>query len=197
MNKRLLSTGLLLLLTSPTVLAGTKINMETNFGTIVLELEDEQAPKTVENFLRYVQEGSYDGTLFHRVIADFMIQGGGFAADFKNKETHGPIANEANNGLKNVRGSVAMARTGDPHSATAQFFINVKDNDFLNYKAPTSQGWGYTVFGKVINGMEVVDKISLVPTGPAGPFAKDVPRTPVIINKVAITQAQSTTDKSE
>jgi cyclophilin family peptidyl-prolyl cis-trans isomerase len=191
MKKLLMSAGLVLMLTSPMILAGTKVNMDTNFGNILLELEDEKAPKTVENFLRYVQEGFYEGTLFHRVVANFVVQGGGFTADFTQKETLPPIPNEANNGFKNVRGSIAMARTGDPQSATSQFFINLKDNSFLDYQAPTIQGWGYTVFGKVIKGMEVVDKIGQLPTGSGGPFTRDVPQTPVVINKMSIISAQA------
>lgn len=193
MNK--LPTGLALLLISSIALAGTQVNMDTNFGAILLELEDQKAPKTVENFLYYVQNGFYEGTLFHRVIANFMIQGGGFTADFEKKETRAPIPNEANNGLKNLRGSIAMARTSDPNSATSQFFINLKDNSFLDHQAPTPQGWGYAVFGKVIKGMEVVDKISQIPTGPAGPFNKDAPQTPVLIHKITVIPVHSTADK--
>jgi cyclophilin family peptidyl-prolyl cis-trans isomerase len=191
MKKLLMSAGLVLMLTSPMILAGTKVNMDTNFGNILLELEDEKVPKTVENFLRYVREGFYEGTLFHRVVANFVIQGGGFTADFTRKETLPPIPNEANNGFKNVRGSIAMARTGDPQSATSQFFINLKDNSFLDYQAPTIPGWGYAVFGKVIQGMEVVDKIGQLPTGSGGPFTRDVPQTPVVINKMSIISAQA------
>ncbi|MEZ5583845.1 MAG: peptidylprolyl isomerase [Candidatus Competibacteraceae bacterium] len=159
--------------------------METNFGPIVLELDEEKAPQTVDNFLQYARDGFYEGTIFHRVIDNFMIQGGGFSADYRKKPTRDPIANEANNGLKNVRGSIAMARTSDPHSATAQFFINVTDNAFLDY--PGRDGWGYTVFGKVTEGMDVVDKIRQVPTGSGGPFAKDVPQNAVIIEQVTVT----------
>ncbi|MBE2293722.1 MAG: peptidyl-prolyl cis-trans isomerase [Phycisphaerales bacterium] len=171
--------------------AGTQVRLDTSMGPITLELADDQAPKSVENFLVYTRDGFYDGTLFHRVIDGFMIQGGGFSPDFQQKPTRAPIPNEANNGLKNRRGTVAMARTGDPHSATAQFFINVKDNDFLDYRASTPQGWGYTVFGQVIDGMEVVDKIRQVPTGAGGPGGRfsDVPLTPVIIKSVTILPA--------
>jgi cyclophilin family peptidyl-prolyl cis-trans isomerase len=199
MKKLLMSAELVLMLNSPMILAGTEVNIDTNFGQILLELEDERAPKTVENFLRYVREGFYEGTLFHRVVTNFVIQGGGFTPDFTQKETLPPIPNEANNGFKNVRGSVAMARTGDPHSATSQFFINLKDNSFLDHQAPTVQGWGYTVFGKVIKGMEVVDKIGQLPTGSGGPFTRDVPQTPVVINKMSIisTQAKPNTVKGE
>ena len=171
--------------------AGTQVRLDTSMGPITLELADEQAPKSVENFLVYARGGFYDGTLFHRVIDGFMIQGGGFSPDFQQKATRAPIPNEANNGLKNRRGTVAMARTGDPNSATAQFFINVKDNDFLDYRAPTPQGWGYAVFGQVIDGMEVVDKIRQAPTGAGGPGGRfsDVPLTPVIIKSVTVLSA--------
>jgi peptidyl-prolyl cis-trans isomerase B (cyclophilin B) len=163
--------------------------MTTNMGDIVLELDREKAPKSVANFLNYVQEGFYDGTIFHRVIDGFMIQGGGFTQDFQKKSTHAPVENEANNGLQNVIGTIAMARTNDPHSATAQFFINVADNGFLDHRSPTPRGWGYAVFGKVVEGMAVVDKIRKTPTGNGGPFPTDVPRTPVIIEKVTLGDA--------
>lgn len=163
-----------------------QVHMSTTFGDIVLELDREKAPKSVQNFLNYVQEGFYDGTIFHRVIDGFMVQGGGFTQDFQKKATHTPVENEANNGLKNVIGSIAMARTNDPHSATAQFFINVADNGFLDHRSPTPRGWGYAVFGKVVEGMEVVDKIRRTATGSGGPFRKDVPRTPIIIERVTL-----------
>jgi cyclophilin family peptidyl-prolyl cis-trans isomerase len=182
-----------LLSISTSVLAGTKVNMETNLGTIVLELEDETAPATVDNFLQYVREGFYDGTVFHRVIDHFMIQGGGFTENFQQKSTRAPIRSEAKNGLHNVRGTIAMARTRDPHSATAQFFINVKDNAFLDY--PGQDGWGYTVFGRVVAGMETVDKIRQLPTGPGGPFTADVPQTPVIIKTITVAPQTSETSK--
>ena len=140
------------------------IKLQTSLGDIVLELDAEKAPVTVENFVRYVKDGHYDGTIFHRVIPNFMIQGGGFDADMKQKETRAPIKNEADNGLKNDKYTIAMARTPDPHSASAQFFINVKDNDFLNFSAPTANGWGYAVFGKVTDGFDVVDAIASVQT---------------------------------
>lgn len=159
----------------------TAILIETNLGNIELELDDVQAPKTVANFLHYVDAGHYAGTIFHRVIAGFMAQGGGYDAKYEKKATNAPVENEADNGLKNTRGTVAMARTGDPHSATAQFFINLVDNGFLNHTAKTSSGWGYTVFGKVTGGMDVVDRIAALATGPAGPFAKDAPGEQVII----------------
>jgi cyclophilin family peptidyl-prolyl cis-trans isomerase len=168
----------------------TVVQMQTNFGTIVLELDAAKAPKTVENFLAYIKEGFFDGTIFHRVIDGFMIQGGGFTADYKQKSTHAPVNNEANNGLKNKRGTIAMARTSDPHSATAQFFINVADNDFLDHTAPTPSGWGYTVFGKVTQGMDVVDKIKAAKTGSGGSFRTDVPQTAVVIEKVTLQDAE-------
>ncbi len=164
--------------------ANTKVNMKTNFGSIIIELNDEKAPKTVANFLRYVREGFYEGTIFHRVIGNFMIQGGGFAVDFTKKTTHNPIRNEATNGLTNSRGTIAMARTSNPHSATAQFFINVKDNDFLNYDK-NSWRWGYAVFGKVIEGMDVVNKIKQLKTGNRGRY-QNVPLQNVIIEKITI-----------
>ena len=165
----------------------TMVKMDTNHGTIMLELDTENAPNTVSNFLTYANEGFYDGTIFHRVISNFMIQGGGFTDDMNQKTTHDPIKNEANNGLSNVTGSIAMARTGDPHSATAQFFINVKDNDFLNFSSETPQGWGYAVFGKVTEGMDVVNKIKDVPTTTKGPY-QDVPAETVIIEKVTVVE---------
>lgn len=159
----------------------TAIVIETNLGNIELELDDAKAPKTVANFLRYVDDGHYSGTIFHRVIAGFMAQGGGYDQRYEKKPTNAPVENEADNGLKNTRGTVAMARTGDPHSATAQFFINFADNTFLNHTGKTSSGWGYTVFGKVTAGMDVVDRIGALATGPAGPFAKDAPAEQVEI----------------
>ena len=163
-----------------------KVRMQTNLGDIVLELNAKKAPKSVENFLRYVKSGHYEGTIFHRVIANFMIQGGGFTTDYSKKETFDPIQNEADNGLRNERGTIAMARTSDPHSATAQFFINVLDNGSLNHTSKTPRGWGYTVFGKVIEGMDTVDDIRDVATGRGGPFRQDAPQTKVIIEKVTI-----------
>ena len=151
-------------------------------GVVTLELDEQKAPKTVANFLSYVKKGHYDGTIFHRVIDGFMIQGGGFAPGMNQKPTDAPIENEANNGLKNDKYSIAMARTSAPHSASAQFFINVADNAFLNHTAPTPQGWGYAVFGKVVGGQDVVDKIEKVKTGRSG-FHDDVPVDPVIIER--------------
>ena len=161
------------------------VKLHTNFGTIVLELDAAKAPETVKNFLTYVEAGHYDNTIFHRVIDGFMIQGGGFEPGMSQKPTNAPIQNEAANGLKNDRYTIAMARTGDPHSATAQFFINVKDNAFLNHTAPSGQGWGYCVFGKVAEGMDVVDKIKGVRTGSKG-FHQDVPVEDVVIQKAEV-----------
>jgi peptidyl-prolyl cis-trans isomerase B (cyclophilin B) len=158
------------------------VALNTNHGPIVVELYADKAPKTVQNFLEYVGAGFYDGTLFHRVIPGFMIQGGGFDAAQRQKPTRPPIANEADNGLANERGTVAMARTGDPHSATAQFFINLKDNSFLNHSGKTPQGWGYAVFGRVIEGMEAVDRIARVPTD-RGRISEAVPLEQVVIDK--------------
>ncbi len=163
------------------------IHMQTNYGTIILELLEDKAPKTVANFIAYVRDGFYDGTVFHRVIDNFMIQGGGFGTGMNQKVGRPPIENEAKNGVRNARGSIAMARTSDPHSASSQFFINVVDNDFLNYTAPTPSGWGYCVFGKVIEGMNVVDTIKGVPTG-SKLGHKDVPLSDVIIEKVQLVE---------
>ena len=162
-----------------------QVTIKTTQGTIVLELYPEVAPKTVANFLQYARWGHYDGTIFHRVIPDFMIQGGGFAPDMKEKLTEMPIENEADNGLKNDRGTVAMARTQDPQSASAQFFINTKNNAFLNHTSKTPEGWGYAVFGKVIQGMDVVDAISKVETGTRGSM-ENVPIEPVVITQVTV-----------
>ncbi len=161
------------------------IKMHTNHGDITLELDAEKAPVTVENFMQYVRDGFYDGTIFHRVINGFMIQGGGMEPGMAQKETRDQIKNEADNGLSNVNGSIAMARTNDPNSATAQFFINVKDNAFLDHSSPTPQGWGYCVFGKVTDGMDVVDKIKNVAAGSEG-MHQDVPVEDVIIESVEI-----------
>lgn len=161
------------------------VELDTNMGAIVIELNEEKAPKTVKNFLDYVKSGHYNGTIFHRIIDGFMIQGGGMDADMKEKNTNAPIENEADNGLKNDAGTIAMARTQDPHSATSQFFINVKDNDFLNHSGKNMQGWGYTVFGKVTSGMDVIEKMKGVPTGRFGMHA-DVPKEPVVINSATI-----------
>ena len=161
-----------------------QVDLETSAGTIRVELDDEKAPETVKNFLTNVENGHYDGTVFHRVIKDFMIQGGGFDQRLEKKPVSAPVQNEADNGLKNERGTVAMARTSDPHSATAQFFVNTVDNKFLDHQAKDAQGWGYAVFGKVTEGMDVVDKIKDVKTGSNGPFAKDAPNELVVIQSV-------------
>ena len=161
------------------------IKLHTNFGVIAIELDEDKAPESAKNFLAYAQAGHYDNTVFHRVIPGFMIQGGGFEPGMKQKPCLDPIKNEADNGLKNDAYTVAMARTSDPHSATAQFFINIADNDFLNYKAPNANGWGYCVFGKVVEGREVVDKIKGVKTSTAG-IHQDVPKEDVIIERAEV-----------
>jgi len=161
------------------------IKLHTNFGAITLDLDAAKAPETVKNFIAYVESGHYGNTIFHRVIDGFMIQGGGFEPGMKQKTTRAPVKNEAGNGLKNDRYTIAMARTNDPHSATAQFFINLKDNDFLNHTAPTPQGWGYCVFGKVVEGQDVVDKIKAVKTGRSG-MHQDVPAQDVIIERAEV-----------
>ena len=163
----------------------TSVTLKTNYGDIQIELDNENAPKTVANFISYVESGHYNGTIFHRVIDGFMIQGGGFDTDMNQKPTQDPVTNEANNGLKNETGTLAMARTSDPHSATAQFFINVTDNAFLNFSSETSQGWGYAVFAKVSEGMDVVNKIKAVKTGSHG-MHRDVPNDPVIIESAEL-----------
>ena len=161
------------------------ITLHTNFGDISIELDFEKAPKTAENFKQYAEDGYYNGTIFHRVINGFMIQGGGMDAEMNEKQTRDPIENEADNGLKNDVGTIAMARTSDPHSASSQFFINVKDNDFLNFRSKDMQGWGYCVFGKVTDGMDVVDKIKTVETGRSG-MHQDVPNDPIVIESVTV-----------
>ncbi len=160
------------------------VTMQTNHGTVQIELYKEEAPSTTQNFLDYVNSGFYDGLIFHRVIPGFMIQGGGFEVGMKQKANNEPIQNEADNGLKNERGTLAMARTGDPHSATSQFFINLKDNDFLDHTGKNPKGWGYAVFGKVVSGMDVVDEIAKVSTGSHGPH-QDVPTADVVITKMS------------
>ena len=162
-----------------------KATMETSMGTITLELDDTKAPETVANFVRYAKDGHYDGTIFHRVIDGFMIQGGGFTKDMNQKETREPIRNEAMNGLKNLRGTIAMARTMVVDSATSQFFINLVDNAFLDFQNPTPQGFGYAVFGKVVDGMDVVDQIAKVKTGFSGPH-QNVPEEAIVIKKVVV-----------
>ena len=163
------------------------VTLKTNHGDITLELFADKAPKTVENFLSYVKDGFYDGTIFHRVIDGFMIQGGGMTPDMEQKTTKDPIENEANNGVANAAGTIAMARTNDPHSATAQFFINVKDNDFLNFSSESMNGWGYCVFGKVTTGMDVVEKIKNVKTGNYG-YHQDVPVEAVVIENAVVSE---------
>jgi len=174
--------------------ADPQVDIRTSAGTIRVALYPAKAPKTVENFLQYVRDGHYEGTLFHRVIDGFMIQGGGFDKSFQQKSTRAPIVNEAQQGvkagLKNELGTLAMARTADPNSATAQFFINVADNAFLNWGDPRGDGHGYAVFGKVVDGMDVVMKIAQSPTGAGGPFPRDVPRTPVVIESVSVVGAK-------
>jgi peptidyl-prolyl cis-trans isomerase A (cyclophilin A)/peptidyl-prolyl cis-trans isomerase B (cyclophilin B) len=175
---------------TPAPVANPKVLLHTSMGDITLELYPDKAPKTVENFLQYVNEGFYNGTVFHRVINNFMIQGGGWTKDLVRKHPHAPIRNEANNGLSNLNGTVAMARTADPNSAAAEFFINVVDNKRLDYVADANGpvSWGYAVFGKVVAGMDVVDKIKAVETGPQGPFVSDVPKTPIVIEKASVVQ---------
>ncbi len=167
-----------------------RVRFVTSAGEFVVEVYPDSAPKTVENFLQYVRDKHYDGTIFHRVIDNFMIQGGGFDTRYAQKRTRAPIAHEGREaqakGLRNTIGTLAMARTSEPHSATAQFFINVRDNAFLDHTAPTMQGYGYTVFGRVVGGMEVVNRIKSIPTGSGGPFPSDVPRTPVVIESATI-----------
>ncbi|MDO9024661.1 MAG: peptidylprolyl isomerase [Zwartia sp.] len=162
-----------------------RVKMSTNQGDFIISLNAAKAPKTVENFLAYVKDGFFDGTIFHRVIDGFMIQGGGFEPGLKQKPTKAPVENEANNGLKNDKYTLAMARTSDPHSATAQFFINVANNDFLNHTAPTAQGWGYAVFGEVVEGKDVIDKMKGVPTANSG-FHQNVPTNDVVITKAVV-----------
>ncbi len=187
--KKLITTcafALLLVANSNVFAASPKVRMETTKGVIIIELHADKAPKTVENFLRYANEGKYDGTIFHRVIKGFMNQGGGFTPDFKKVDTFASIKNEADNGLKNTIGTIAMARTGDPHSATNQFFINTADNAFLDHKDKTTRGWGYCVFGTIVDGMDVMNRIAKVPTGANGPFQRDVPMEEILIQKVSV-----------
>ena len=182
-NLLLLSTLTSLSFTSQAV---ETVTIETSEGNITLELDDAKAPKTVQNFLAYAVSGFYNGTIFHRVIKDFMIQGGGFTPTYQKKQTNAPVDNEAKNGLRNDKYTIAMARTNDPHSATAQFFINTKHNNFLNHTRESARGWGYAVFGKVTKGFKVVDKINVVSTGPGGPFRSDAPKNQVIIKTIRI-----------
>ena len=185
MIRTVLALGMLVLAVASHA-ANPQVDVKTSLGTITIELYPDKAPKTVENFLGYATEGFYDGTVFHRVIDGFMIQGGGYTRDFAQKPTRDPIENEAANGLKNEAGTIAMARTQRPHSATAQFFINVANNDFLDYSAPTVRGYGYCVFGRVVKGMDVVSRITKLRTGAGGPFSKDVPQETVVIESVSL-----------
>ncbi len=182
--KRTLISMMIVLTVSFSAIAGEnpRVDLVTSKGEIVLELYADKAPETVKNFLAYVDAGFYDGTIFHRVIPGFMIQGGGFTADMKQKRTRAPIRNEADNRIRNERGTIAMARTQDPHSATAQFFININDNDFLNHKGKSPQGWGYAAFGRVVEGMGVVDAISKVKTVTRG-MQRNVPAEPIVITR--------------
>jgi cyclophilin family peptidyl-prolyl cis-trans isomerase len=184
--KRLLVCAVALLASAEILAADPQVEIKTSMGVIVLELYQEKAPATVENFLRYAKDGHYNGTVFHRVIPGFMIQGGGFTRDFEQKSTRKPVKNEAGNGLKNTTGTIAMARTPDPHSATAQFFINVADNDSLNFRFPTPEGYGYTVFGTVVKGLDVVKRIEKVQTGPGPAPHRDVPVQPIVIEAVRV-----------
>ena len=184
---RLLMIAFALLSSFAAFAANPQLEVKTSLGTISIELYEDKAPKSVENFLQYAKDDFYNGTVFHRVIPGFMIQGGGFTPEMKQKDVRAPIQNEARNGLKNQTGTLAMARTGDPHSATAQFFINLKDNSFLDY--PSRDGWGYAVFGKVTQGFDIVQKIAMVPTGNAGPH-QNVPNTPVVIESVKLLPAK-------
>tara|TARA_Y100001936_G_scaffold253640_1_gene319686 strand:- start:20935 stop:21519 length:585 start_codon:yes stop_codon:yes gene_type:complete len=186
---KLILISFIILYTS--VISAEQIKIKTNFGSIYIELYQDKAPNTVKNFLSYIQEGAYTNTIFHRVIPGFMIQGGGFNKLMKKVPTKQPIKNEANNGLKNEIGTIAMARTGEPHSATNQFFINVANNDFLNYTRPNTRGYGYTVFGKVISGMDIVNKISKIPTGANKLFNQDAPKKMVIIESMNIIDSNS------
>lgn len=198
--KRLLASTLLLslaIVSTTSFAANPRVKMDTNKGTVIIELFPDKAPETVKNFLRYVEAGRYDGTIFHRVIKGFMNQGGGFKHEYKQIETWPPIKNEADNGLKNVRGTIAMARTNDPHSATSQFFINTVDNPNLDHTDKTIRGWGYCVFGKVIEGMDVMDRIAIVQTAAGGPFRSDVPKFPVSLRTVTLITDAPAAEKTE
>lgn len=169
--------------------ANPQVEFKTNVGSFVVELYADKAPATVDNFLRYVNDGFYQGTIFHRVIPGFVVQGGGFTKDYQQKPTREPVKNEAANGLKNAAATLAMARTNDPHSATAQFFINLKDNNFLDHRAPNPREYGYTVFGRVVKGMDIVQKIAAIPTGAGGPFPAEVPQQTVIVEETKVLTA--------
>jgi peptidyl-prolyl cis-trans isomerase A (cyclophilin A)/peptidyl-prolyl cis-trans isomerase B (cyclophilin B) len=186
---RLLTATLLLcgsLCADVALAANPQVEFKTNVGSFVVELYADKAPATVDNFLRYVNDGFYQGTIFHRVIPGFVVQGGGFTRDYKQKTTREPVKNEAANGLKNTTATLAMARTSDPHSATAQFFINLKDNNFLDHRAPNPREYGYTVFGRVVKGMNVVQEIAAIPTGAGGPFPAEVPQQTVIVEETRV-----------
>jgi peptidyl-prolyl cis-trans isomerase A (cyclophilin A)/peptidyl-prolyl cis-trans isomerase B (cyclophilin B) len=183
---RLFAIALALSFSITSYAANPQVEIKTNLGNIVVELYPDKAPKTVDNFLRYVKDGGYRNTVFHRVIPGFMIQGGGFDKTLTQKPSRSSVENEAANGLRNDAGTIAMARTSDPHSATAQFFINVSNNAFLNHTAPTPRGYGYTVFGKVVQGMDVAEKIAAAPTGARGPFSGDVPKTDIVIEETRL-----------
>jgi cyclophilin family peptidyl-prolyl cis-trans isomerase len=183
---RLLSAIFLLALTSIAWAGNPEVKMDTSAGPVIIELYPDKAPETVKNFLRYVADGKYNGTIFHRVIPGFMNQGGGYTEDYTKVATYAPIKNEADNGLKNIPGSIAMARTGDPNSATNQFFINTVNNRGLNFRDKSVSGWGYCVFGQVKQGMDVMDKIAAMRTGSGGPFPSDVPVTPVVIKQMTL-----------
>ena len=188
MLKTLIS-AIALLISFAAAAANPQVEVRTNMGAFTIELYPENAPNTVQNFLEYVKDGHYNGTIFHRVIPGFMIQGGGFTQRFEEKPHRPPIKNEAGNGLRNGVGMVSMARTADPHSASAQFFINVAENSTLDFKARTAEGWGYTPFGKVVKGMDVVERITKVPTGPGKPPHSDVPLKPVVIERIVVVDA--------
>ncbi len=191
---RLFALLFALMLAPAALAANPKVELKTTLGTIVIELYPENAPKTVENFVQYVKDGFYDGTIFHRVIPGFMAQGGGFTPNLQQKPTRAAIRNEAGNGLRNATGTVAMARTADPHSATAQFFINVAENDFLDFKSADDKGYGYTVFGRVAVGMDVVQKMIQAPTASAGPH-QNVPRQPIVIERARLLDAAAKPQK--
>jgi cyclophilin family peptidyl-prolyl cis-trans isomerase len=191
MNRRLVLAAIFAAAFAPQAFAQSapaspRVQLDTSLGKIVIEVDPAKAPKTVENFLGLVRAGFYDGTIFHRVIPGFMAQGGGFTPDYKQKPTGRPVTNESPGGLSNARGTVAMARTGDPHSATAQFFINVVDNRFLDAGPRHPGGFGYTVFGRVVEGIEVADKMVAITTGAGGPFDRDAPKTPIVLTKATV-----------
>jgi len=188
--KKLLGIAFALLLNTGAFAANPQVEIRTNVGVIVVELYPDKAPKTVENFLEYVKAGFYKDTIFHRVIPGFMAQGGGYTRTFEQKPTRQPVEIESANGLRNDKGSIAMARTRDPNSATAQFFVNVADNEFLNYSSPTVKGYGYTVFGRVVKGMETIARIVEIPTGNGGPFPTDVPKKEVVIEDARLLEAK-------